>query len=147
MMDSGHSAEADVQITGREVGAHAIYAGTASTSVDRAPLVESRSFIDAFDVEANLTANDKVLVGWNRGSDQVNQVAIAVAGYRHSGALTGEISPDFVAEIRNSIRNTGGYPPDPASLTDRETPQSQVTVATYPLLFEALDLGWRAPRS
>ncbi|HEY4029111.1 MAG TPA: hypothetical protein VGM25_02110 [Caulobacteraceae bacterium] len=66
-----------------------------------------------------LTDNDKALTGYSPASGKINQLAIAVANYRYNGGITGEVTPQFVKAIQDSIAKTGGYPSNPAALMQK----------------------------
>ena len=81
-----------------------------------------------------LTDNDKKLTGW-QPSGQINQTAIALANYRYSGAITGEVTPKFVDALKTAIADTGSYPANPAALLKAPSPNA---AALAPDTFSAL---------
>lgn len=93
---------------------------------------------DVFRIADTLTENDKKLVDWNPDSGKINRAAIALAGYRHSGALTGEVSTDFVDAIKKSIAKSGGYPVNPASLMSKAGQSNPLSPETASALFAIL---------
>ena len=96
---------------------------------------------DAYDVGDTLTANDKALVGWDPSSGKINTAANALAGYRHSGALSTEVTQDFVDAIKTSIAKTGGYPMNPAALMTKAGPSNPLSPGTASALFAVLSQG------
>jgi hypothetical protein len=89
---------------------------------------------DAWSIGDTLTANDKKLVGWDPIGGKVNPLADALSFYRHKGLIKGEVPPDFVDALKNSIANKGGYPLDPSLLMTKSeqqnllSPQTQATL-------------------
>jgi hypothetical protein len=127
-----------VQITGKQDGSNA--AAIASTK----PLTRTESALadglfNTFDIGDTLTANDKKLVGWEPNSGKINSAAIALASYRNSGAITGEISQDFANTLKSSISNGGRYPMNPSNLMAKGAQQDRLSSDTYTALFDLLN--------
>ena len=91
---------------------------------------QSGSITDGFVISDVLTANDKKLTGYDTGGGHLNSVVIALAMYRHSGALVGELNQSFIDRLRASIQNEGGFPSDPASLMAGPTATSRPASAS-----------------
>lgn len=95
-------------------------------------------FNDSWDVGDTLTDNDKKLVGWDPSSGKLNTAANALSAYRHSGAITGEVSSNFVDALQKSIANSGGYPVNPAMLMAKGAQQNPLSSETASALFALL---------
>ena len=89
-----------------------------------------------FKIADILSANDKTLVGYDPNSDKINEAAIAIANYRYSGAIQGDVTSQFVDAVKNAIATTGGYPSNPAALMP---PTAQLASDTLSAIFSALD--------
>ena len=89
--------EASVQITATQTGAAASATGVGAASKVATQL---GPLDNVFNIGDTLTENDKKLVGWDPNGGKINSAAIALAGYRHSGGLTSEVTPDFVEAIK-----------------------------------------------
>jgi hypothetical protein len=94
---------------------------------------------DSWNIGDTLSDNDKKLVGWDPGSGKINTAANALSAYRHSGAITGEVSNDFVDALKTSIANSGGWPASPAALMSKGAQQSPLTSDTAAALFAILN--------
>ncbi len=118
-------------LAGTVFGAGSTSAGTNSGAQD--------GFNDSWNVGDTLTANDKKLVGWDPSSGKINTAANALSAYRHTGAITGEVSSNFVDALQKSIANSGGYPVNPALLVSKGAQQSQLSSETSSALFAILN--------
>jgi hypothetical protein len=107
-------------------------------SAQAAQARQATGLIDSFSIGDTLTDRDKALVGWDPGSGKINRAAIALAGYRHSGALAGEVSAVFVEAIKTSISQRGGYPMDPSMLMAKGAQQNLLSAETAAALFGLL---------
>jgi hypothetical protein len=100
-----------------------------------------RDLDNVFRIGDTLTENDKKLVGWDSNSGKINSTAVALASYRNSGAVKGEVSTDFVDAIMKSIAKSGGYPMNPAALMSKTGPTNPLSSETASALFALLDQG------
>jgi hypothetical protein len=130
--------EITVQITGIQGGFKAA-ATASSTQSAREESARADGLFNTFDIGDTLTSNDKDLVQWDPGSGKVNQAAVALAGYRQSGAITGEVRSDFVDTLKNFIANKGGYPMNPATMMAKSGSQPPLSPDTHSALFNLLN--------
>jgi hypothetical protein len=129
-----------MQVSPHMIGAGFNYTGPnqAQVEADNQAAIAGGGLTGGFKMADILTDNDKTLTGWQPG--KINQLAIAVANYRYSGAITGEVTPQFVNAIKTSIANTGGYPADPSSLLKQALAQGPAvgSASLAPDTFNAL---------
>ena len=85
---------------------------------------------DAWSIGDALTDNDKKLTGWNPSGGKVNTLADALSFYRLKGLISGEVPPDFVQALRDSIATTAGFPLDPGLLMTKSEQQALLSPQT-----------------
>lgn len=112
----------------------------AQVEADNARAIAGGGLIGGFSLADILTDNDKTLTGYSPASGTINQTAIALANYRYNGGITGEVTPQFVKAIQESIARTGGYPSNPAVLMQKAgLASSPMTPDTFNSLLSILN--------
>lgn len=102
-------------------------------------LADPTGSMAGFAIADVLTPQDKAATGYDPSSHQINQLAIAVATYRASGMLKGDVTSSFIDALKQSIATTGGYPSNPALLMAKSAQQNLLTPQTYSALFSILN--------